>query len=81
MENKRRYQRFSVDFLDIHGKILFSSTSIKVLNISIGGISFSTDKCLTKGGVYVLKLERKSSILYLEGTIVWSEVNKNVQGR
>jgi c-di-GMP-binding flagellar brake protein YcgR len=78
MENKRRYERFSVDFMDIHGKILFS-TNIKVLNISIDGISFSTDKCLTKGGVYVLKLETKGSILYLEGTILWSKVNKNIQ--
>jgi hypothetical protein len=77
MENKRRYQRFPVDFMDICGKILFS-TDIKVLNISIGGISFGTDKRLTKGGVYVLRLERKSSILYLEGTILWSKLNKDI---
>lgn len=63
--------------MDICGKILFS-TSIKVLNISVGGISFSTDKLLTKGGVYVLRLERKSTILYLEGTILWSKLNKNI---
>ena len=63
--------------MDICGKILFS-TNIKVLNISVGGISFSTDKRLTKGGVYVLRLERKSTILYLEGTILWSKLNKNI---
>jgi hypothetical protein len=77
VENRRRYQRFPVDFMDICGKILFS-TNIKVLNISVGGISFSTDKRLTKGGVYVLRLERKSTTLYLEGTISWSKVNKNI---
>jgi hypothetical protein len=77
MDNRRRYQRFPVDFMDICGKILFS-TNIKVLNISVGGISFGTDKRLTKGGVYVLRLERKSAILYLEGTILWSNLNKNI---
>jgi PilZ domain-containing protein len=77
MEEKRRYKRFSVHFLDIQGKILFS-TNIKVLNISVGGVSFSTDKRLTKGGIYVLRLGRKESILYLEGTILWSKLNKNV---
>ncbi len=77
MDNKRRYQRFSVDFLDIYGKILFS-TNIKVLNISVGGVSFSTDKRLATGGVYVLRLERNNSILYLEGTILWSKLNKNM---
>jgi hypothetical protein len=77
MDNRRRYQRFPVDFMDICGKILFS-TNIKVLNISVGGISFGTDKRLTKGGVYVLRLERKSAILYLEGTILWSKPNKNI---
>jgi hypothetical protein len=77
MENRRRYKRFPVDFMDICGKILFS-TNIKVINISVGGISFGTDKRLTKRGVYVLRLERKSAILYLEGTILWSKLNKNI---
>jgi hypothetical protein len=77
MGNRRSYQRFSVDFMDISGKILFS-TNIKVLNISVGGISFGTDKHLAKGGVYVLRLERKGAILYLEGTILWSKLNKNI---
>jgi len=76
MEEKRHYQRFSMDFIDIHGRILFS-THIRVLNISIGGISFSTDRLLATGGVYVLKLESKGSTLYLEGTIVWSKLNEN----
>jgi hypothetical protein len=77
MENKRRYKRYSVDFLDINGKILFS-TNIKVLNISLGGVSFSTDKRLATGGVYVLRLESKNSKLFLEGTIIWSKLNKNI---
>lgn len=77
MENKRRYQRFYVDFLDISGKILFS-TNIKVLNISVDGVSFSTGKQLTPGGIYVLRLERRNSVLYLEGTIVWTKSNSNI---
>jgi c-di-GMP-binding flagellar brake protein YcgR len=76
MENKRRYERFSTEFIDLHGKILFS-TDIRILNMSVGGISFTTDKLLTKGGVYVLRLERKKSKIYLEGTILWSKPNED----
>ena len=78
MKNKRRYQRFSTEFLDLHGKILFS-TDIRILNMSVGGISFTSDKLLTQGGVYVLRLERKDSRIYLEGTILWSKPNKDSQ--
>jgi len=76
MENKRQYQRFSTEFIDLHGKILFS-TDIKILNMSVGGISFTADKRLTKGGVYVLRLERKNCKIFLEGTILWSKPAEN----
>jgi c-di-GMP-binding flagellar brake protein YcgR len=71
VKENRRHPRFSVDFLNIHGKILFSN-DVKVLNISAGGIAFVTEKQLNTGGVYVLRLENKGRILHLRGKIVWS---------
>lgn len=76
---KRRFKRFSVGSMEIHGRILFS-TDIDVLNISVGGLAFSTDKYLTMGGIYVLRLESKGSSLFLQGTIVWSKQHKNFHG-
>jgi c-di-GMP-binding flagellar brake protein YcgR len=78
MDNNRRYERYSTESIDLHGKILFS-TDIRILNMSVGGISFTSDKCLTNGGVYVLRLERKDSKIYLEGSILWSKPNENSQ--
>ena len=72
MDEKRRYPRFTVDFMNIHGKILFSN-NVKILNISAGGIAFVTEKKLNSGGVYVLRLENKGRILHLRGKIVWSK--------
>jgi hypothetical protein len=75
MREKRRQKRFSVDFMDIRGNILFS-TDVQLLNISHGGVSFSINKNLNVGGMYVLRLESKDKTLYLRGTIVWAKVNE-----
>ena len=76
MQEQRRHKRFSVDSMDIRGKILFSNT-IKIINISVGGVAFITDKRLNLGGIYVLRLESKGTILHIQGTIMWSRLNKN----
>lgn len=75
MREKRQQKRFAVvDFLDIRGNILFS-TDVRILNISLGGVSFSINKNLNVGGIYVLRLESKDKTLYLRGTIVWAKMN------
>ena len=58
MQPKRQYERFAVDFMDVHGKVLFK-TNVKIVNMSISGVSFRSDKRLTIGETYFLKLERK----------------------
>jgi hypothetical protein len=71
---KRRYERYPADILDIHGRILFSS-GITIHNISVGGIAFSTDKTLLAGRNYALRLESKGRILNIMGTIMWSQLS------
>ena len=75
MKERRRHKRYSVDFQDIHGKILFSR-NIQILNISVGGVSFTIDKSLNIGGIYVLRIESRGRALHLRGTIVWSKLSK-----
>lgn len=76
MQPKRKYERFSVDFMDVHGKVLFKS-DVKIVNISVGGVSFRSDKRLTIGGTYILKVESKGKSLHLRGTIIWMNLRKN----
>ena len=78
MQQKRQYERFSVDFMDIHGKILFRS-DVRILNISVGGVSFHSDKLLKIGGTYVLRLESKGTILHLQGIVIWTKLNETSQ--
>jgi hypothetical protein len=80
MQPKRQYERFAVDFMDVHGKVLFKS-DVKIVNISVGGISFRSDKRLTIGGTYILKLESKGKYLHLRGTIIWVNLNETTQKR
>jgi c-di-GMP-binding flagellar brake protein YcgR len=75
MKEKRQYERYSVDFMNIHGKILFAS-NVKVHNISVGGIAFCSDKRLKIGGSYVLRLESKGTALHLRGNIIWTKLNQ-----
>jgi hypothetical protein len=75
----RQNERYSVDFMDIHGKILFNS-NVKILNISAGGVSFSTDKSLKIRGTYILRLESKGITLHLRGIVIWTILNEITQG-
>ncbi|MBE0425861.1 MAG: PilZ domain-containing protein [Nitrospirae bacterium] len=81
MQERRHYQRFSVDIMDIHGKILFAS-DVKILNISIGGILLKADKRLNIGRSYILKLENRGKNLTIQGTVVRCTLSESqrVQG-
>ena len=79
MSDKRRYRRFIVEGMDIHGKIMFSSR-VDVLNVSLGGISIITDKRLNIGSEYSLKLEDKEFDISLKGIVIWSEISGSRKG-
>jgi Tfp pilus assembly protein PilZ len=80
MEEKRLYRRFTVDFKDIHGRILFSN-NIKILNISVGGVAFCIDRKLDIGKIYALRLEAKGRRLNIQGNIVWIKPNNAFQDK
>ena len=48
MEERRRHKRFSVDILEISGKMVLARY-VKILDISIGGVSFKADRRLHIG--------------------------------
>lgn len=69
MPDRRRYKRFILNDLEVNGKMI-SATEIRVVDISISGISLKLNKRLNIGCDYPLKLEGKSTVS-LKGTVVW----------
>jgi Tfp pilus assembly protein PilZ len=75
MEDKRRFKRFTLNIHEINGKMLFA-TQVKVIDISIGGISIKANRRLNIGSEYSLKLEGMKTIS-LRGSVVWSSLGES----
>ncbi len=74
MQENRRHKRFKLDSVEINGKMVFA-TYVKILDISIGGVSLKADRRLNIGSEYVLKLEGGNSIISAKGMVVWSALS------
>jgi hypothetical protein len=78
MEERRRHKRFSMDIMEINGKMVLASY-IKILDISIGGVSFKANRRLNMGTEYSLKMENKGVELTVKGTIVRSTLSESIK--
>lgn len=76
---KRRYKRYALDIYDIHGEMLFVK-NLKILDISIAGISLKSDKRMNIDREYTLKIIAKDQTLILKGKVVWSLLSENQEG-
>lgn len=52
---------------------------LKILNMSIGGVALQTDKRMTVGSQYTLKIESKGKILNVKGVVVWSVLGESIR--
>lgn len=78
MQDRRRYKRFRVDIMEISSKMTFAR-DVKILNISIGGISMKADRRLNINNEYTLKIEGKKKSLTVKGIVVWSLISESMQ--
>lgn len=71
MQDKRRYKRFTLNILEISGKIMFA-TEVEVIDISIGGISLKVNRQprLNIGSQYELQLDGKDEAVSLKGSVI-----------
>jgi hypothetical protein len=76
---KRRYKRYALDIYDIHGEMLFVK-DLKILDISISGISLKSDKRMNMDREYTLKIIAKDQTLALKGKVMWSLLSGNQDG-
>jgi c-di-GMP-binding flagellar brake protein YcgR len=77
MKNTRRQKRYKVDSTNIRGTIVFASY-LKINDISVGGISLTTEKRLTIGNEYALKLQGRDTQLTVKGTVMWSLLSESI---
>jgi len=71
MNEKRLHKRFPVEGMDINVMML-SAREVKVLDISVGGVSLKADRRFDIGSKYSVNLKYKDKVLSLKGVVVWS---------
>jgi hypothetical protein len=74
MGEKRRHPRYSLDDMEVNGRMLFA-TDVKILDISVGGVSLKADRRLNIGCEYELKLQSSERLLSLKGVVVRSSLS------
>lgn len=59
--------------MEVNGTMI-SATDVKIVDISLGGISVKADRRLNIGTEYPLKLGDKNKVMSLKGTVIWSSL-------
>jgi Tfp pilus assembly protein PilZ len=78
MLNTRRYERYKANLIGINGRIILAKF-VKILDISIGGLSLQTEKRLNIGNEYTLKIDSKEKLFSVKGIVVWSVLNNSIK--
>ena len=76
MSEQRHYPRFSIESMDINGRIMLAN-KVEILNMSVGGLLLKTDKRLNVGTIYVLRLETKGKLLTIPCKVVRAELSES----
>jgi len=71
MKQNRRHKRYSLDQIEITGKMSMSD-KVKILDISLGGVAFKVDRRLIPGREYMITLQDKKKTLNVSGVIARS---------
>jgi len=79
MQGKRRNKRYTLKIAEVEGKMMFAS-EVKIIDISIDGISVKANRQFNIGSEYLLKLDDKKKVISLKGTVVWSSLGESMKG-
>jgi hypothetical protein len=71
MKERRKNQRYKLDDQNIQGKMIFASR-VKILDISMGGLSLEVDKRLNIGRQYTVHIEHEKKNVLIKGSVMWS---------
>jgi hypothetical protein len=76
MKERRRFKRFKVDLINIDGKMVFAG-DVKIIDISLGGISLKADRRLDIGSEYTLTVSSKGNVFSIKCIVVWAFVKES----
>lgn len=80
MENRRRHKRYTLASFDIHSDMTFA-TDVKLLDISLGGVSLKADMRLNMGREYIVKIKAKDKVINIRGEVIWSSLCDHSEAR
>jgi hypothetical protein len=75
IKDKRRYKRYNIKNLNIHGEMAFANY-IKILDMSPGGLLIETDKKWNIGQEYIVQVEYEGKQWLFKGYIVRSTLKE-----
>jgi c-di-GMP-binding flagellar brake protein YcgR len=68
MHERRRYKRFKVEGMGIESKVFFVK-NVKIIDMSVGGMSVETDKRMDPGSKHILKLKYKNKVISIKSIV------------
>ena len=71
--DKRRHKRFRSDLMELYGKMILAQ-KVEIIDISLSGVALKTDRKLTIGREYPIRLVWKGKTLDVWGVVVRSEL-------
>lgn len=69
MMEKRRYKRFSLDLLEINGKLNLAN-NVEIIDMSFGGAALKVDRRLNIGNELLFTLKDKENSIDVQGRVV-----------
>ncbi|OGW37257.1 MAG: hypothetical protein A2Y97_02070 [Nitrospirae bacterium RBG_13_39_12] len=78
MKERRRYKRFKVDLMEINSRLVLAR-NVKIINISIGGISLKVDRILNIGSEHTLRIEGKGKALNINCIVIWACLTESTE--
>jgi Tfp pilus assembly protein PilZ len=69
MMEKRRHKRFSLDLIEINGKLNLAN-KVEILDLSFGGAALKVDRRLNVGNELLLTLKDKGNSIDVRGMVV-----------
>jgi hypothetical protein len=76
IKDKRRHKRLNINDVNIRGKTAHASY-IKIVDVSLEGLSIETDNTLHIGKEYILHLKYEGKTWRFSGSIAWSKLKQN----
>lgn len=79
MKGNRLYKRFTIDVMNIKGRLTVSS-QVDVLDINSNGVKLKADLRLDISKEYILHIQDEEKSIKLKGVVEWSSLSEPVEG-